>query len=78
MHEYHITACWDEEAGVWTASSEDVQGLCLEAETLDGLISEARVLIPELLALNGQLSDDAAIPIPFRVTAERTATTRVQ
>jgi len=78
MHEYQITACWDEEAGVWTASSEDVQGLCLEAETLDGLISEASVLIPELLALNGQLSDNAAIPIPFRVTAERTATTRVQ
>ena len=78
MHEYQITACWDEEARVWTATSEDIQGLCLEAETLDGLISEASVLIPELLALNGQLSAKATIPIPFRVTAERTATTRVQ
>jgi hypothetical protein len=78
MNEYHISAIWDEEAKVWTATSEDILGLCLEAETLEGLINEARVLIPELLALNGQYPDGGDSPVPFRVTAERTATTRVQ
>jgi predicted RNase H-like HicB family nuclease len=78
MHEYQISAIWDEEAKVWTATSEDVLGLCFEAETLEGLIDEARALIPELLALNGQLPKGRDSPIPFRVTAERAATTRIQ
>jgi hypothetical protein len=78
MHEYQISAAWDEEAGVWTATSEDIPGLCLEAETLEGLISEARLMVPELLALNGRLPGGLASAIPFRVTAERTATTRIQ
>ena len=77
MHEYQITAVWDEEASVWTATSEDVLGLCLEAETLEGLINEARLMIPELLALNGKLPESKDYPIPFRITAERTATTGV-
>lgn len=78
MHEYQITAIWDEEASVWTATSEDVVGLCLEAETLEGLINEARLMIPELLALNGQFPTSKDSPIPFRITAERTATTGIR
>jgi hypothetical protein len=31
----HIFADWDAEAGVWTATSDDVPGLAIEAETLD-------------------------------------------
>jgi predicted RNase H-like HicB family nuclease len=78
MREYLITASWDEAESVWTATSEDVKGLCLEAASLDDLIQEARLLIPELLALNGQRPSGETAPVPFRIAAERTATTRVQ
>jgi predicted RNase H-like HicB family nuclease len=77
MREYLITAAWDDEAGVWTARSDDVEGLCLEAETLEELVNAARDLIPELLALNGQASGIDATPIPFKITAERSAVTRI-
>ncbi|MEI7604278.1 MAG: DUF1902 domain-containing protein [bacterium] len=76
MQEYRITAVWDEEASVWTASSDDVIGLCLESESLDDLIKEAKVIIPELLSLNGQFLHEETATIPFRITAERAETIR--
>lgn len=39
----------DEEAGVFIATSCDVDGLVLEAETIEGLITEARDVIPMLV-----------------------------
>ena len=50
--EITIRSTWDSEAEVWFATSEDVPGLVLEAETLNGIIEEARRLVPELLRLN--------------------------
>ena len=38
--EYEIKAMWDPEACVWVASSEEVPGLCTEAETLEILIEK--------------------------------------
>lgn len=42
----------DDEAGVYIATSSDLIGLVVEAETLDELEKEVLELVPELLALN--------------------------
>jgi predicted RNase H-like HicB family nuclease len=56
---YEIRAQWDSEAGVWVAESEDVPGLVAEADSPNVLVQKLRTLIPELLELNGVLSDRA-------------------
>ncbi|MEO5923150.1 MAG: DUF1902 domain-containing protein [Bryobacteraceae bacterium] len=57
---YEIRAQWDSEAGVWVAESEDVPGLVAEGDSPNVLIQKLKTLIPELLELNGVLSDRAA------------------
>ena len=72
---YTIKAEWDNEAGVWVASSDDVPGLATGADTFEGLIEKLRIVVPELLEENGLLtagSDD----IPFAVLAEWVEHTR--
>jgi hypothetical protein len=49
---YAVRGEWDAEAGVWIATSEDVPGLVAEADTLEKLIEEVKLLAPELLELN--------------------------
>ena len=46
-----ILAFWDNETGVWVASSGDLPGLITEAETTEILLEKLSVLIPELLEL---------------------------
>ena len=48
-----VNARWDEEAGVWVATSEDIPGLVAEAEDLDVLEEKIKNLIPDLIELNG-------------------------
>ena len=50
--EYIINLTWDPEAGVWTATSDDVPGLVLESGSFDALLERVRFAVPELLALN--------------------------
>lgn len=52
---YEVDAHWDSEAGVWVAESEDIPGLVAEAECISALVDKIRVLVPELLELNGGL-----------------------
>ena len=42
----------DDEANVYIATSSDLKGLVVEANTLDELEKEVLELVPELLALN--------------------------
>lgn len=49
-----IDARWDDEARVWLATSVDVPGLVIEADTWAEMISEAQLVLPELLELKGQ------------------------
>ena len=48
-----VRILWDNEAHVWTASSEDVPGLVLESGSCDALIERVKYTMPELLELNG-------------------------
>ena len=52
--EFQINACWDDEAYVWLATSDDVIGLCVEAATWGKLIEAVRLILPDLMPLNGQ------------------------
>lgn len=49
-----VDALWDEEAGVWVATSHDVPGLATEARTLARLAAKLRTLAPELMHANGR------------------------
>lgn len=70
---YHIQARWDSEGGVWVAESEDVPGLVAEAESPNALAKKLRVLIPELLELNGAL-EAGGDPVEFVVRYEHQET----
>jgi hypothetical protein len=56
-----IDARWDGEAGVWFATSLDVPGLVVEAETWPSMIDEVRMVLPELLSLSGQGEDQLSL-----------------
>ena len=49
---YEIKIRWDDEAGVWYATSDDVPGLVLESGSFDALVERVRHAVPELLELN--------------------------
>jgi predicted RNase H-like HicB family nuclease len=65
---YYVHAVWDEEVKVWVASSDDVPGLATEADTAEALVEKLKVLIPELLALNGRTGTG---PIAFELLTRR-------
>jgi len=64
MPEFVVSLTWDEEAGVWVATSDDVPGLVLESGSLDALIEQSRYAIPELLLLN--MPPDGELSICYR------------
>jgi len=54
-----INARWDPEARVWIATSNDVPGLVVEADTWPTMIEEVRLVLPDLLELSGEGTDNA-------------------
>ncbi|MDD3545092.1 MAG: DUF1902 domain-containing protein [Kiritimatiellae bacterium] len=48
----YVRAEWDEQAGVWVATSDDVPGLATEASSMEALILKLKAMVPELLELN--------------------------
>ena len=66
---YNVQARWDSEGGVWVAESEDVPGLVAEAVSPNDLAKKLRVLIPELLELNG-VHETGVEPVEFVVRYE--------
>ena len=49
---YVIHLLWDDEAGVWVATSDDIPGLVVESGSFDALLERVRFAVPELLKLN--------------------------
>jgi hypothetical protein len=56
-----VKARWDDEAKVWLATSDDVPGLVVEADTWAGMINEAQLVLPELLDVSGRGSDKLSV-----------------
>ena len=58
-----VRAQWDNEARVWVASSTDIDGLSVEAETIEVLNERVLGAIADLIELNGIDSDLTEIPV---------------
>lgn len=58
-----VRAEWDEAAGVWVATSNDIAGLAVEAPTVEQLTQKVTDAISDLIELNGVDSDLAEIPV---------------
>ncbi|MBY3238010.1 DUF1902 domain-containing protein [Rhizobium leguminosarum bv. viciae 248] len=58
-----VRADWDEEAGVWVASSDDIEGLAVEADTFETLEPKVVAVITDLFELNGFTSSLPEIPV---------------
>jgi hypothetical protein len=56
-----IDARWDGEARVWLATSGDIPGLVVEADTWPQMIEEVRLVLPDLLELSGQPTDKLSL-----------------
>ena len=56
-----IDARWDGEASVWIATSKDVPGLVVEADAWPAMIEEVRLVLPDLLELSGERSDNLSL-----------------
>lgn len=66
-----VRADWDDEAGVWIASSSDIDGLAVEAPTVDLLYDKVSGALLDLLELNGD-GFDREHDIPFHMVAAKT------
>lgn len=53
---------WDNEVKVWVATSDDLPGLAIEADSIDCMNARLRTVIPELLQLNNSLKPHEEIP----------------
>jgi hypothetical protein len=69
MTEYTVSLSWDNEARVWIAVSDDIQGLILESGSIDALIERVKVAVPELLELEGKEPHNVGL----HIKAERLA-----
>lgn len=58
-----VRADWDDEANVWVATSDDIEGLCVEADTVEALEPKVVAAIGDLLELNGIRFETPVIPI---------------
>jgi Domain of unknown function (DUF1902) len=56
-----IDALWDVEAQVWLATSADVPGLVVEAESWPATIEEVRLVLPDLLEVSHQSADKLSL-----------------
>jgi Domain of unknown function (DUF1902) len=56
-----IKARWDVDASVWIATSDDVHGLVVEADTWPAMIEEVRLILPDLLELLEQPAEKLSL-----------------
>lgn len=66
-----VRADWDSEAKVWVASSADIAGLAVEAETIEALEGKVVAALSDLIELNGFESSLSEIPV--HIMAEQLA-----
>ncbi len=71
MRPYVVKAVWDGDAQVYVATSDDVPGLVAEAETVERLLDELSVLVPELLRANDALPEGDPAEISIQLMSER-------
>jgi hypothetical protein len=66
VKQFFVHAAWDDEAKIWFVLETDVPGLATEAGSLDALLDKLKVMVPEMLELNGVVEPDHT-SIPFEL-----------
>ena len=61
LSDFNVRARWDNEAKIWTATSDDIRSLVIEADTLPEVFREIALVLPDLLELQ---SLHSCPPIP--------------
>jgi predicted RNase H-like HicB family nuclease len=70
-----VNARWDAAPEVWSADSDDIPGLATEAESVEALMQKLKVMVPELLEINGWPDEDE---VAFELLLRRFETARRQ
>ena len=63
MRSIIVRATWDDEAEVWVATSNDIEGLAVESNSMEKLQPKVMAAVADLLELNGIGSDLPEIPV---------------
>ncbi|NHT75057.1 DUF1902 domain-containing protein [Rhizobiaceae bacterium CRRU44] len=66
-----VRALWDDEASVWVATSSDIDGLVVEAGSVEELEVKVLSAVADLVELNGSPSELPEIPV--HIMAEHVA-----
>jgi len=56
----------DEEADVFVGMSPDLRGLVVESDTLEGVVSEAKLLLPDLLMESDRCARSVTTDLRYR------------
>lgn len=62
-HSIIVRADWDDESGVWVATSSDIDGLAIEADTIESLSAKLPGALSDLIELNGFNGPNGDIPV---------------
>ena len=62
-----IIITWDNEAGVFMATSRDVPGLVTEADSIPAMIRKLEVMVPELMELHAGNKPEHHVPVELLV-----------
>lgn len=68
-HRFVVRAVWDDEAGVWSGSSDDIRGLAVEAATIDDLNGKAGDAIVDLIEANDPFPGITSFNLELRAEA---------
>ena len=68
LHSIVVRALWDEEAQMWTASSQDIDGLSVEADQLEKLRGKVEAAVQDLAECNGLRFAQREVPIHLMAT----------
>jgi len=71
---FFIRAEWDNDADIWSATSDDILGLATEADSIEILLNKLSSMIPELVLLN-KLTDQPEIV--YEVLARKSSTAHI-
>ncbi len=66
-----VRAEWDNEAEVWIASSNDIDGLALEAATMELLQQKIPGALRDLLEMNGFAGASDLPEIPYHIMSSQ-------
>lgn len=66
-----VKADWDDEVGVWVATSTDIDGLAIEAPSMETLRTKVLAAIEDLLIENGSFGELSKVPV--HIFASQTA-----